>query len=138
MERVKCTIIRIRISNKLQLEIFLAIIYISNLLSISSLNSLSLFDTSIQILPNLQYLCILGSIVFVFIHEKERNIKSAKWVSRGKRRILIGYDGGTIYRIYLHDKAKTICIKDLKIFENTDEKEDSQVTSYKAIIASRN
>ena len=36
----------------------------------------------------------------------------------------------------MHDEAKVICIKDLKIFKNADEKEDSQVASYNAIIAS--
>ena len=35
----------------------------------------------------------------------------------------------------MHDKGKVICIKDLKIHENADEKEDSQVTGYDAIMA---
>lgn len=35
----------------------------------------------------------------------------------------------------MHDKAKLICIINLKIYENADEKNDSQVISYNAIMA---
>ena len=48
----------------------------------------------------------------------------------------IEYDSHTIYHLYLPDKEKIICIKDLKIVENADEKADSQLISYNAITAS--
>ena len=35
----------------------------------------------------------------------------------------------------MHDEGKVICIKDLKIHENADKKEVSQITEYDAIIA---
>lgn len=46
---------------------------------------------------------------------------------------MVGYDGGTIYHVYLHDKGKMIQIKNLKIFENANEKKDSQVHSFDTI-----
>ena len=129
------TIIGKGIPDELWPEILLAITYISNLLPTSSLHGVSTFEASAQSLPNLQHLRILGSTIYVFIYEEERNAKSAKWASRGKCWVLVGYDGETIYRIYLHDEGKVICIKDLKIYENVDEKEESQVTGYDAIMA---
>ena len=138
MERVRCTIIREEIPDELWPEILLAITHISNLLPTSSLHSISPFEASAQSLPNLQHLRILGLTVYIFIYEEEGNAKSAKWASRGKRGVLVGYDGETIYCVYLPDKGKVIHIKDLKIHENTDEKEDSQVTGYDAIMAPDN
>ena len=51
--------------------------------------------------------------------------------------MLVGYDGHIIYRVYLLDEKKVICIKDLKIVENTNRKVDSQLTSYNIITASQ-
>lgn len=39
----------------------------------------------------------------------------------------MGYDGVTIYCIYLYDKANVIWIKDLRIFGNINKKENSQI-----------
>lgn len=125
IESIRCTIIREGIPDKFWPKILLAITHISKLLLTSLLHGLFFFKTLAQSLPNLQHLRILGSKVYVFIHKKEQNAKSAKWAPWGKCEILAGYDGGTIYHIYLHNKAKVICIKNLKIFENVDKKEDS-------------
>ncbi len=78
MERMRCTIIGGGILDELWPEILLAITHISNLLLTSSLHGLSPFEALAQSLPNLQHLRILGSTVYVFIHEEERNAKSAK------------------------------------------------------------
>lgn len=51
--------------------------------------------------------------------------------------MLVGYDGHIIYRVYLPDKEKIICINNLKIVENEEGKADSHVTSYNAITASQ-
>lgn len=37
--------------------------------------------------------------------------------------MLIGYDGHTIYRVYLHDEEKIIRVKGLRIEENADRKQ---------------
>lgn len=70
-------------------------------------------------------------------HKDDRRAKSAKWEPRGKQGMLVGYDGHTIYCVYLPDKEKIIRIKDLKIVENVDGKADSHVVFYDAIAASR-
>ena len=136
MERVRCTIIGGGIPDNLWPEILLAITHVSNLLPTSSLKGQSPFKASFKRLPNLEHLRILGSTVYVFIHEEEQKAKSTKWAPQGKHGVLVGYDGGTIYCVYLHDEGKVVRIKDLRIFENADEKEDSQVHSFDAIISS--
>lgn len=137
MERVQATIIAGGIPDELWPEVLLAITHVSNLLPTTALNGRSPFEASSHSLPNLDHLRVLGSTVYVFIHEEERKAKSAKWEPRGKKGMLIGYDGHTIYRVYLSDEEKVIRIKDLKIVENADRKADSQVASYNAITVSQ-
>ena len=137
MERVRSTIIAEGIPDELWPEVLLAMTHVSNLLPTTALNGRSLFEASTQSLPNLQHLRVLGSTVYVFIHEEERKAKSAKWEARGNKGMLLGYDGHTIYRVYLPDEEKIIRIKDLRIEENADGKADSHVTSYDAITASQ-
>ena len=79
MECVRCTIIGGGIPDKLWPKILLAITHISNLLLTSSLHGLSPFEALGQSVSNLQHLHILRSTIYVFIHEEERNAKSAKW-----------------------------------------------------------
>lgn len=71
------------------------------------------------------------------IYEEEQNVKSAKWTLQDKHGPLVSYDNGIIYCVYLYNKAKVIHIKDSKIFENIDEKKDSQVISYDVIMTSK-
>ncbi len=108
MERVRCIIIGGGIPDNLWPEILLAITHVSNLLPTSSLKGQSPFEASFKRLPNLEHLHILGSTVYVFIHEEEQKAKSTKWAPRAKRRVLVGYDERTIYRVYLHDEGKVI------------------------------
>lgn len=63
IERVKCIIIGREISNEHWPKIFQAIIYISNLLLTLSLNGIFSFEVSVQNLPILQHLRILGLTV---------------------------------------------------------------------------
>lgn len=94
---MSCVIIGGGIPDKLWPKFLLVMTHISNLLPTSSLNSFSLFKAFVQSLPNLQYLCILGSIVYVFIHEEEHNVESDKSATWAKREMFVGYDGETIY-----------------------------------------
>lgn len=48
--------------------------------------------------------------------------------------MLVRYKSHTIYHVYLIDKKKVCCIKNLKIVENADKKADSQLNFYNAII----
>lgn len=49
--------------------------------------------------------------------------------------MLVGYDSHTIYRVYLPNEEKVICIKDLKIIEYADRKADSQLITHNMIVA---
>ena len=73
-------------------------------------------------LPNLHHLRILGSTVYVFLHEEERTLKSAKWDARALKGKLVGFDENTIYRFHIEDQNKVIRVKDLRIFEDTSTK----------------
>ncbi len=72
--------------------------------------------------PSINHLRVLGSMVYVFIHEKKRNLKSEKFEARALKSTLIGYDGHTIYRVFIREQDKVIWVKDLQIFEDTSEK----------------
>ena len=79
IERMRCIIIRRKILDNLWPEILLAIIHITNLLSILSFKDQSPFETSFKHRPNLEQLCILGSTVYIFIYQEEQKAKSTKW-----------------------------------------------------------
>ena len=134
MERVRTTIIGGNIPDNLWPEVLLAITHISNLLLTSSLNDLSPYEESTRLSPELNHLRVLGSTVYVYVHEEERKDKSAKWESRAKRGVLVGYDGHSIYRVYLKKDAKVIQIKDLQIFKDASGKSKTSLLTYDAII----
>ena len=108
MERVRSTIIGGNIPDNLWPEVLLAMTHVSNLLPTSSLNGLSSYEESTGLSPQLNHLRVLGSTVYTFIYEEERKAKSAQWESRAKRRVLVRYDGHSIYRVYLEKDAKVI------------------------------
>lgn len=112
--------------------------HVSNLLSTFSLNGLSPHKAFTGLPPQLSHLKILGSTVYVFIYEKERKAKSAKWEPRAKQGLLVGYDGHSIYRVYLEKDVKVIQIKDLKIFEDASTKTKTSLPIYNAIIYTEN
>lgn len=71
--------------------------YISNLVLTSVLEDLNLYKISTRKHFIISHLRVLGSIIYVFIHNKERKKKSAKWKPRKKHSILVEYDSYTIY-----------------------------------------
>ncbi len=108
--------------------------YISNLLLTSVLDGLSSYETSTGLLPQLNYLWVLGSTVYVFIREEKRKAKSAKWELWAKRGLLVGYNGHSIYQVYLEKDEKVIQIKDLRIFKDTSTKPETSLPIYNAVI----
>lgn len=60
--------------------------------------------------------------MYVFIHEEEQNLKSEKFEAQALEGTLIGYDGHTIYRVFIREQDKVIRVKDLQIFEDTSKK----------------
>lgn len=79
--------------------------------------------------PNLAHLRVLGSTVYVLIHEK-RELKSEKFVPRALKGKLVGFDGHTIYRVHIEEQNRVIRVKDLCIFEDTENKENTSLPSY--------
>ena len=110
--------------------------HMSNLLSTTALDGRFPFKAFTKSLLKLDHLHILDLTIYVFINKKKKKAKSAKWKPIAKKRMLVAYDNHTIYHVYLPDKEKVICIKDLKIVKNADKKADNQLTYYNAITAS--
>lgn len=71
IDQVKNTLIEGNISNNFWLEVLLAIIYVSNLLSISFLNGLSCYEKLIRLSFKLNHLRVLESIVYVFVYKEK-------------------------------------------------------------------
>ncbi len=134
MERVSSTILGRAIPDNLWPEILLAMTHVSNLLPTSLLDRLSPYEVSTGLLPQLNHLQVLGSTVYVFIHEEKRKAKSVKWEPRAKRGLLVGYDGYSIYRVYLEKYVKVIRIKDLRIFKDASTKPETSLPIYDAVI----
>ena len=85
----------------------------------------------------LNHLKILESTMYVFIHEAERvdaNSKSIKFSSRAQKETLCEYDEEIIYRVFLKKNYKMIRAKDLRIYENVNAKEHTELLAYDAIM----
>ncbi len=118
MDMLRATILEGGIDDTLWPEIVLAMTHIKNLRSTRALEGfISPIEMQNQAIPDLHHLRILGSNVYFFLHEEERSLKSAKWEARALRGKLVGFDGHTIYRVYIKDQNKVIRIKDLRIYE---------------------
>ena len=94
------------------------------------MENLSPYKVHSQEPPNLSHLRILGSTVYVLLHEEERLMKSEKWAPRALKGVLVGYDGHTIYRVYIKDQKKVIRVKDLRIFEDYETKKSTDLPDY--------
>lgn len=104
MDMVRATILEGGIDDNLWPEIVLAMTHVKNLRPTRALkDSMSPIEMQDQALPTLQHLRILGSNVYVFLHEEERSLKSAKWEARALKGKLVGFDSHTIYKVYIKD-----------------------------------
>lgn len=103
MDITRATILESNIDDNLWPELILAMTYIKNNRPTKALQNLSLYESYTHELPDLSHLRVLGSTVYVFFHEEERTLKSEKWASRALKGTLVGYDGHTIYWVYLKD-----------------------------------
>lgn len=105
--------------------------YIKNLRPTEALeNNNTPFNAQHEEDPDLTHLRILGSTVYVFLHEEERALKSEKWKPRALRGKLVGFDGHTIYRVYIEEQSKVIRIKDLRIYEDYKSKNLTDLPTY--------
>ena len=104
MNMTRYTIIKGGIPDYLWTEIVLAMVHVKNIRPTHALSGKSPYEFYESKPPSLNHLRVLGSTVYVLIHKEERrgiNSKSAKFSPRAQRGILCGYDGCTIYRVYL-------------------------------------
>lgn len=72
--------------------------------------------------PGLGHLQIFGSSVYVLIHEEKRTRKLEKWAPWALLGQLVGYDGHTIYRVFIKEQNKVIRVKDLCIYKDHNTK----------------
>ncbi len=86
-----------------------------------------------QAILDLHHLHILGSNVYVFLHEEERSLKSAKWEVRALRGKLVEFNGHTIYQVHIQDQNKVIWVKDLQIYENITSKATTALPDFEDI-----
>ena len=114
MDMVRESILEVGINDRIWPGIILAMTHIKNLRLARALEGfISPIEMQNQAIQDLHHLRILGSNVYVFFHEEERSLKSAKWEVRALRQKLMGFDGHTIYRVHIEDQNKVIRVKDL-------------------------
>lgn len=131
MEMVRATILEGGMDDTLWSEVVLAMTHVKNLRPTRALEGkISPIEKQDDILPNLQHLRVLGSTVYVFLHEEERTLKSAKWDARALKGKLVGFDGHTIYRVHVEEQNKVIRVKDLRIYEDTSAKAYSTLPDF--------
>ena len=114
MDMARATILERNLNDDLWPEVILAMTYIKNLRPSKALeNDNTPFNAQYQENPDIRHLRILRFTVYVFLHEEERELKSEKWKPRALRGKLVGFDGYTIYRVYIKEQSEVIKIKDL-------------------------
>lgn len=130
MDMTQATILEGNLDDDLWPEVILTMTYVKNVRPTKALEGKTPHLAQNDNNPNIQHLQILGSTVYVFLHEEERTLKSEKWKPRALRGTLVGYDGHTIYRVYIKEQNKVIRIKDLRIFEDYETKVDTSLPDY--------
>lgn len=61
----------------------------------------NLYKTHFKKSLEINYLQVLESIVYIFIHKKEQIPKSEKFEAQTLKNILVGYNKHTIYRVFI-------------------------------------
>lgn len=130
MEMAQESIIERGIDDSFWLKVILAMTYVKNLRPTKALQSLNPYQELFKTLPNLAHLQVLGSTIYILIHEEEREFKSEKFVPRALKGKLVGFDGHTIYRVHIEEQNRVIRVKDLRIFNDTEIKENTLFPSY--------
>ena len=131
MDMTRATILEGSLDDELWPEIVLAMTYVKNVRPTKALGGDNPYHAQQKIHPDIQHLRVLGSTVYVLLHEEERALKSEKWNPRALRGILVGYDGHTIYRVHIREQNKVIRIKALRIFEDYEAKTSTELPEYK-------
>ena len=130
IEMARALIIKGGIDESFWPEVILAMTYIKNIRLTKAFQGLSPHQKLFKTLPNLAHLQVLGSTVYVLIYEEEGELKSEKFVPRALKGKLVGFDGHTIYHVHIEKQNRVIRVKDVRIFENTETKKNTSLSSY--------
>ncbi len=76
MDMTRATILDGNIDDDLWPEIILAMTQVKNVRPTYSLEDKNLYEVHFNKAPKISHLRVLGSIVYVFIHKEEQNLKS--------------------------------------------------------------
>lgn len=119
MDMARLTILEANLSVNLWPEVILAMTYIKNLRPTKALESNNTpYNAQYKKDPDISHLRILSSTVSVFLHKEDRELKLEKWKPRALRGKLVGFDGHTIYHVYLEEQLKVIRLKNLWIYKD--------------------
>ena len=119
IEMARASIIEGGIDDSIWPEVILAMTYVKNLRPEKALQGLSPHQELFKTLPKLAHLRVLGSTVYVLIHEEEREFRSEKIVPRALKGKPVGFDGHTIYCVHIEKQNRVIGVKYLRIFDAT-------------------
>ena len=119
MDMARATIIEGDLDDIFWPEVVLAMTYTKNVRPTTALEGGNPYEKQFNCPPDVSHLRILGSTVYVLIHEEERDLKSEKFTPRALKGKLVGYDGHTIYKVHIEEQQKVIRVKDLRVFEDT-------------------
>lgn len=97
MDMARALIIEGEIDDTFWPEVILAMTYIKNIRPTTALKGLSPYQKLFNTPPDPTHLRVLGSTIYVLIHEEERDLKSEKFVPQAMKGTLVGFDGHTIY-----------------------------------------
>ena len=78
MDMTRATILEGSLDDELWPEVVLAMTYVKNVRPTKALGGDSPYHALQAIQPDIQHLRVLGSTVYVFLHEEERDLKSEK------------------------------------------------------------
>lgn len=118
------------IEDNLWLELIFTMTFIKNNWSTRTLQNLSRYKASTHKLLDLSHLQILRSTIYLFLHKEEQMLKSENWLLRALNSTLVGYNGHTIYRVYIKDQEKVIWVNYLCTFENYGNKSSTKLYYY--------
>ncbi len=130
MDMTRATILEGSLDDDLWPEVILAITYVKNVWPTKTFDWNNPYSAQHDANSDIQHLRILGSTVYVFLHEEKRTLKSEKWEPRALRGTLVGYDGNTIYKVHLQEQNKIIRIKDLCIIKDYKTKAKTRLLAY--------
>lgn len=131
MDMTRAIILEENIDDKLWPEIIFTMTYIKNNRPTKDLfSNTTLYKAQNQEKVDLSHLRILGSTLYVFLYEEELSQNLEKWAPRALKGTLVGYEGRTIYKMYIKAQNKVIRVKDFQIFEDFEIKLSTNLPNY--------